>query len=99
MRNDTGMTKASQQYAVAHAAHYETRDLPQALELYKGILAAHPDAQEAGYSRSQIRNIVREVVPERELFETQLGMAVAHCGGDREQERPIPPTPMGEERE
>ena len=68
MRNDTGLTEASQKYAAAYAAHYETKDLREALELYRGIVAAHPDTQEAGYSRSQIQNIVNEVVPERELF-------------------------------
>jgi hypothetical protein len=86
MKNETAPTEVSQRYAAAHAAHYETKDLREALELYKGVLAAHPDTQEAGYSRSQIQNIIKEVVPERELFETQVGMAMAHFGGDRQQE-------------
>jgi hypothetical protein len=38
MRNDTGRTEASRQYAAAHAAHYEKKDLREALALYKGIL-------------------------------------------------------------
>jgi len=98
MRNNPGLTEASRQYAEAHAAQYETKDLREALELYKGILAAHPDSQEAGYSRSQIQNIIKEVIPERELFEAGVGMAVAHFGGDQQQERQIPVTPMGEAR-
>jgi hypothetical protein len=98
MKNDTGLTEASQRYAAAHAAHYETKDLRQALELYKSILAAHPDTQEAGHSRSQIQNIIKEVVPERELFEAQVGIAMAHFGGDRQQERRIPVTPVTEAR-
>jgi hypothetical protein len=98
MRNDTGMTEASQQYAAAHAAHHGTKDLRAALELYKGILAAYPDTQEAGYSRSQIQNIIKEVVPERELLEAQAGMAMAHFGEDRQQEGRIPVPPMGEAR-
>jgi hypothetical protein len=49
MRNDTGLTEASRQYAAAHAAHYKTKDLREALELYEGVLAAHPNAREAGY--------------------------------------------------
>jgi hypothetical protein len=98
MKNDTSLTEASRQYAAAHAAHYETKDLRKALELYKGILAAHPDSQEAGYSRSQIHNIIKEVVPERELFEAEVGMATAYFGGDRQQDRPIPVKPMGEAR-
>jgi hypothetical protein len=97
MRNDTGLTEASRQYAVAHAAHYEMKDLREALELYKRILVTHPDSQEAGYSRSQLQNIIKEVVPERELFEAQVGMAMAHFGRDRQQE-PIPVTPMEEAR-
>jgi hypothetical protein len=96
MRNDTGMTEASQQYAAAYAAHYGTKNLREALEFYKGIVAAHPDTQEARYSRSQIQNIIKEVVPERELFEAEVDMAMAHFGGDRQQERRIPVTPMGE---
>ena len=78
MRNDTGLTEASQQYAAAHAAHYGTKDLREALELYKGIVAAHPDTQEAGYSRSQIQNIVKAVVPSQELFDAQVDLALAH---------------------
>ena len=86
MRSDTRPTEASQQYAAAYAAHYETKDLREALELYKGILATLPDTQEAGYARSQILNIVKEVAPERELFEAQVGVAMANFG-DRPQER------------
>jgi hypothetical protein len=98
MRNDKGLTEASRQYAAAYAAHYETKDLREALELYRGILAAHPDTQEAGYSRSQIQNIVKKVVPENELFEAQVGMAMAHFGGDRQQERKISAAPLMESR-
>jgi hypothetical protein len=96
MRKETGLTNANQQYAAAYAAHYETKDLREALELYKGILAAHPDTPEAGYSRSQIQNIIKKVVPEREIFEAQLGLAMAHFGGDRQQESRIPVTPVME---
>ena len=98
MKSDTGLTEASRQYAAAHAAHYETKDLREALELYRGVLAAHPDSHEAGYSRSQIQNIIKKVVPERELFEAEVWMAMAHFGGDGQQERRIPVTPMGEAR-
>jgi hypothetical protein len=98
MRNDTGLTEASQRYAAAYAAHYGTKDLRVALELYKGILAAHPDTQEAGYSRSQIHNIIKEVVPERELFEAQVGIAMARFGWDRQHEKWIPVPPMMEAR-
>ena len=96
MKNDTPLREASQQYAAALAAHYETKDLREALELYKRILGAHPDTKEAGYSRSQIQNIVKKVVPEQELYDAQVGMAMAHFGGDRQQERKISATPVME---
>ena len=78
MRNETGVTEAAQQYAAAHRRHYETKDLRRALELYAGIIAAHSDTREAGYSRSQIQNIVRTVVPKQELFNAQVGLASAY---------------------
>ena len=98
MRNDSDLTQAGEQYAAAYAAHYETKDLRVALELYMEILAAHPDSQEAGYSRSQIQNIIQEVVPGRELFEAQVGIAMARFRWDRQQERWIPVPPMMEAR-
>lgn len=78
MRNATGLTQAGLQYAAAHEAHYGTKDLRGALELYKGIVVEHPDSQEAGYSLSQIQNIVNVVVPKEELFDAQVGLASAH---------------------
>ncbi len=82
MRNETGVTGAAQQYATAHRCHYETKDLREALDLYESIVAAHPDAPEAGYSRSQIQNIVRAVVPEQELFDAQVNLASAYLEQD-----------------
>jgi hypothetical protein len=96
MRNDTSPAKANQQYAAAHAAHYEAKDLREALLLYKGVLVAHPDTQEAGYARSQIQNIIKEVIPERELLEAQMDRAMVHFGEDRKRERLIPATPARE---
>ena len=40
-------TMASRAYDKAHEAHYATKDLHHALELYKGVMAEHPDTQEA----------------------------------------------------
>jgi hypothetical protein len=77
MKNDTGLTEASRQYAAAYSAHYGTKNLRQALEFYKGIVAAHPDSQEAGYSRSQIQNIVTSVVPKKELLDAGVDLALA----------------------
>lgn len=60
---DNEPTERAQQYEAAHAAHYARNDLRKALELYKGIMAAHPSTREAECSRSQIKNIVRTAVP------------------------------------
>jgi hypothetical protein len=78
MRNDTGHTQAGKQYAAAYATHYTTKDLHEALELYRDVMAAHPNTQEAEYSRSQILNIVNAVVPKQELFDAQVDLALAH---------------------
>ncbi len=78
MRNDIGLTEAGLHYAAAHAAHYGTKDLGRALELYQDIVTAHPNSQEAGYSRSQIQNIVKSVVPKQELLDAQADLARAH---------------------
>jgi hypothetical protein len=48
MRNDTRLTEAGRQYAEAYAAHYTGRDLPVALQLYRKVMASHPDAEGDG---------------------------------------------------
>ena len=58
--------------------HYTTKELRKALEFYKDIIAIHPDTQEAGYSRSQIENIVNATVPKQELFDARVELALAH---------------------
>ena len=80
MKKDTGLTEAREQYAAAYAVHYASRDLRDALELYQKVMAAHPNTEEASYSRMQIQNIARAVVPEQEFFDAQVGMAMAHFG-------------------
>ena len=80
--NGTGGRAASgevgYEYATAHAAHYRTKDLTEALDLYTGIMAGHPDSQEAQYSRTQIQNIVRQLIPRQELLDSQVALARAH---------------------
>jgi hypothetical protein len=78
VKKDSGHTEAGQQYAAAHTAHYETKDLQQALERYNSIIAAHRDTQEAGYALSQILNIVNRVVPKQVLLDAQTKLALAH---------------------
>jgi hypothetical protein len=76
MRNETELTEAGKQYAEAYAAHYTTKDLHEALELYKGIMAEHPNTKEAEYSRTQIQNIVQSVVPKERLLDAQVELAL-----------------------
>ena len=78
MANKIAITEAGQQYAVAHAAHYKTKDLHEALGLYEGVMAAHPDSHEAEYSRTQIQNIAKSVVPKQELLDAEMAMTRAH---------------------
>ena len=78
MRNETEPTEASQQYTAAYAAHYIGHDLPLALRLYQKLLASHPSAREAGYSRMQVQNIVNAVVPKQELLEAQMELVRVH---------------------
>ena len=78
MTNDTELTEASRQYAAAYAAHYTGHDLLAALQLYSKVVASHPGAQEAGYSRAQVHNIVNTVVPKQELLDAEMELALAH---------------------
>jgi|GEM_PF-1443550 hypothetical protein len=71
---DIAMT-AGQQYATAYAAHYTTRSLNEALDLYEEVMITHPEAPEAGYAATQIRNIVEGAVPAQHLLETQTTLA------------------------
>jgi len=77
MANKITITEAGEQYAAAHAAHYKTKDLNSALDLYQGVMAAYPDTPEAEYSRSQIQNIAKSVVPKQELLDGEMAMARA----------------------
>ena len=76
MRNETELTEAGKPYAEAYSTHYTTKDLHKAIDLYKNIMAAHPNTKEAEYSRTQIQNIVQSVVPNQKLLEAQLELAL-----------------------
>jgi hypothetical protein len=77
MKTDVQPTEASLRYAAAHSLHHESKNLREALELYGGVLADHPNAPEAGYSRVQMRNIVDAVVPEATILDVLVQLAVA----------------------
>jgi hypothetical protein len=78
MINETELPEAGRQYAAAYAAQYKGRDLLAALQRYIKLMASHPDAKEAAYSRMQVQNIINTVVPKQELLDAQIGLAVAH---------------------
>ena len=92
MSNERAPTDAGRQYAAAHAAHYATKDLHNALGLYKGVMAAYPNTQEAEYSRTQMYNIVKNVVPKEDLLAAQLELALARL--EREGPSDDEPAPL-----
>ncbi len=77
MNHDTELTEAGRQYTAAYEIHYATKNLSEAFKRYKAIMTAHPGTKEAGYSESQIQNIVNVVVPKEERFGAQLDLAAA----------------------
>ena len=83
MKNKSSLTDAGQAYAAAYNAHYTAHDFPLALQLYRKLLASHPDAPEADYSRMQVQNIVNAVVPKQELFDAQIDLVLARFEHDR----------------
>ena len=82
MINNTKLTEAGQQYATAYEAHYTTKDMYKAFKLYGRIIAAHPDTHEAGYSRSQVQNIVNAVVPKQKVMDALVELALTHFEQD-----------------
>jgi len=78
MSDDGVGTEAARAYAAACAANDSERDLAVTLPLYEDRIASHASAREAGYSRTQIQNIVNTLVPPRELLDAQLELALAH---------------------
>ena len=76
----TELTETGRDYAAAYAAHYTGHDLPEALKLYLKVMSAHPGTKEAGYARAQAQNIINATVPDRELLDAQVELALAHFG-------------------
>ena len=77
MTHEKTSTEASQQYSKAHTAHYTTKNLHEALELYQGVMVAHPGSREAADSRTQIKNIAQSVIPKQELLDVQIKLTLA----------------------
>jgi hypothetical protein len=85
MKNRNSVTVAEQDYRKAHDMHYKTKDLPKAFKLYRGIIADYPETKEAGYSLSQVQNIVNAVVPKQEVMDALVALTLAHF------EKDVPP--------
>jgi hypothetical protein len=98
MSEDNARTEAARAYAAGYAAHYSERDLTMALQLYKKLIASHASAREAGYSRTQVQNIVTAVVPEQELLDAQIELALARLEHQISPDAgPIPVAPLASE--
>lgn len=78
MRNLNKLKEVELEYAMACEVHYNECDLPAAFKLYMNIIANHPDDKEAEYSRMQIENIVKSVIPKEELLDIHEKLLVAH---------------------
>jgi tetratricopeptide (TPR) repeat protein len=48
---------SDQLYQEAYAAHYSERMYEKALDIYQQIIELYPDSTEAGYAKTQIKNI------------------------------------------
>ena len=78
MEKTTRVTDAAQYYATAYDAHYTTKEMQKAFNLYERVIAEFPTTQEAEYSRAQIENIVNAVVPKQNIADTLAKLALAH---------------------
>lgn len=67
---------------MAYDAHYTAKDMYKAFKRYGRIIAAHPDTHEAGYSRSQVQNIVNAVVPKQKVMDALVELALTHFEQD-----------------
>ena len=95
MRKKTLLTETGKQYAEAYTAHYTTKDLREALKVYRSIIAMHPKTPEAEYSRTQIQNIVNAMVSKHVLFDAQVNLVLFQFeNADQPDESPAPVTPL-----
>ena len=80
-------TESARSYARAYAMHYSQRDLLGALTAYDEVIERHPTSPEADYSRAQMHNIVRSVIPAPTLLASEVELARKHLeqvgGADR----------------
>ena len=58
--------------------HYSQHDLLGALTAYDEVLERHPTSPEADYSRAQMHNIVKSVIPAPTLLASEVERAREH---------------------
>ena len=78
MNRNKEHSAAAQSYAAAHARHHAQRDCPAALRSYDHLIALHPGAPEAEYARTQIRYMVKSVIPAKELLAAELELVLRY---------------------
>ena len=71
-------TEVGRKYSTAYDAQYTTKDIHKAFTLYADIIVAFSDTEEAGYSRSQVQNIVNTVVPKNKIMDSLLELLRIH---------------------
>ena len=71
------MTKAEQDYALAYEEHYTTKNLKEAIGLYRKVIDSYPESQEALFAQQQIANIAASVVSKQDMFDAQVKMVLA----------------------
>jgi hypothetical protein len=91
VKNRTKDTAEGKDYTKAHNMHYKNKNLPKAFKLYRDIIADYPRTDEAGYSLSQVKNIVNDVVPKQEVMDALVAMTLAHFEQDVVPEVKSPP--------
>ena len=76
--------------------HYSQRDLLGALSAYDEVIDRHPTSLEADYSRAQMHNIVKSVIPARTLLASEVELARKHLqqvdATSRGSDDSLPPT-------
>jgi hypothetical protein len=85
-------TEAGNLYATAYAAHYGSRETLRALELYMALIAGHPLAPEAGFARTQVENIIHDVVPADDLLAVEIALVVGRLEPPSPRHRWISPS-------
>ena len=94
-RAEEKVTASGQQYTAAHEAQYKEKDLAHAVTLYAALITEYPDSPEAKYSRSQVHNIARSVVPEHVLIDSHLGLIASHLKTQESLRPPLVQTRSG----